>query len=81
MAKASYAEETRQRMLEDEVDAWWMSCPWCDYEGPEPPIPGLEPLPGHHEVFLCPSCKGRLEPDHLEVVRVRTKEPKGASDD
>lgn len=50
-------------------DAWWVQCPWCDYDGPEPPIPGLEPLPGHHAVMLCPSCRGRLEWDHGEVAR------------
>lgn len=51
------------------VDAWWVDCPFCDYEGPEPPIPGLEARPGHHEVWLCPSCRGALPLDFSEVVR------------
>jgi hypothetical protein len=75
MAKASYLSEMAVKMQEEGIEAWWEACPFCGYEGPEPPLPGLEPIPGHHEVILCPACRGRLEGGHLEVVRVRTREP------
>jgi hypothetical protein len=68
--KYSYLATVAAGMLEDGIDAWWEDCPWCGYEGPEPPIAGLKPLPGKHEVMLCPSCKGILERDHREVSRL-----------
>jgi len=65
--KYTYSSAIRATMQEQ--DAWWIDCPHCDYEGPEPPEPGLEARPGHHEVWLCPSCRGVLPFVHPAVVQ------------
>lgn len=75
----SYLNITRAEM--EAVDAWWVLCPHCEYDGPEPPLPALEPRPGHHEVWMCPSCRGILPRSHSQVARMLAEREAGPDDE
>jgi hypothetical protein len=85
MPKYSYQAEVHAQAAEHEPPddyVWWADCQWCGYDGPETPIPGLEPRPGFHEVYLCPSCFGVMFAGHIEVDKAKeARKPAKDSDD